>query len=70
MHVLAEKEIPVMEPRMGRPPLGKNADDTKPTPVRFEAQMRARIMAALRPGESFAAFLRDAAERELKRRGK
>lgn len=64
---LAEKKIPVIGARMGRPPLGKNAEDTKPTPIRFEAVMRARIDAA-RGEQKFAAFIREAVERELKRR--
>jgi hypothetical protein len=68
MQVLAEKGIPDTAARMGRPPLGKTAQDTKPTPIRFEAGMRARIDQA-RGDQKFAEFIREAVERELKRRG-
>lgn len=65
---LAQKQISDSPARMGRPPLGQKADDTKPTPVRLEASMRARIAAVLAPGEKLAAFMRTAAEAELQRR--
>lgn len=49
--------------RMGRPPLNVRA-----TQVRLGAAVRARIDAVLKPKEKMAAFIREAVERELKRR--
>lgn len=69
MSGLAEKKISVIPAPVGRPPLGKSAKDTKPVLIRFDAAMRAKIDAALRPAEPLAAFIREAVERELKRRG-
>ena len=64
------KEISVSPARMGRPPLGKKAEDTKPIPVRLDISMRARINSLVEHGESVAAFIRQAVEREIERREK
>ena len=58
---LAQKKITDSEPRMGRPPIGKF------TAVRLSAEMLARIDALTGPGKR-AEFIREAVERELKRR--
>lgn len=50
--------------RMGRPPLGN-----KPTLVRLSEEVRERIR-ELVGEQGMAAFIREAVERELKRRGK
>ena len=53
-----------MAPRMGRPPLGN-----KPTQIRLPEEVRERIRELV--GEKgMAAFIREAVERELKRREK
>ena len=59
---LAQKKITATPPRMGRPPIGKF------TAVRLSAEMLARIDALAGPRYR-AAFIRDAVERELARRG-
>lgn len=64
---LADIAVSDSAPRMGRPPLGSKADDTKATIVRFEAEMRAKITAA-KGNQSMSAFIREAVERELERR--
>jgi hypothetical protein len=61
MASLAEKELSVSPPKMGRPPIGKF------TAVRLSAEMLARIDAVTEPGKR-ADFIRQAVERELKRR--
>ena len=66
MSGLADKAIPDRERRMGRKPLGQTVDDTKPTPVRFEAGMRAQIDKA-RGTQPFAAFIREAVQEKLDR---
>lgn len=66
---LGDKELSVSPARMGRPPLGPKADDTKATLVRFEAETLARIDAAAGPNKR-AIFIREAVERELERRSK
>jgi len=53
---------------MGRHPLGDKAEDTKPTPVRIDAALRARIDAA-RGAQPVAAFIRDAVVEKLDREG-
>ena len=58
---LAQKKITDSEPRMGRTPIGKF------TAVRLSAEMLARIDALTGPGKR-AEFIREAVERELKRR--
>jgi hypothetical protein len=63
MVILAEKEITANAARMGRPPIGKF------TAVRLSPEMLARIDEIVGPGKR-AAFIRDAVERELARRGK
>lgn len=55
-----------MEPRVGRKRI--NDPDEKLT-ARFPAGTLERINAALAPKEPQAAFIREAVERELKRRG-
>jgi hypothetical protein len=70
MMVLEEKKISDSGARMGRPPLGETASDTMATLVRFEQDMVDRVKHALLPGEKRAAFIREAVERELQRRGK
>lgn len=59
---LARKEITATTPRMGRPPIGKF------TAVRLPPETLARIDALVDPGKR-AEFIREAVERELKRRG-
>jgi hypothetical protein len=66
---LVEKEISDSGARMGRPPLGSLAKDTKPTLVRFEAETLAAIDAVAGPNKR-AIFIREAVERELERRSK
>lgn len=53
-------------PRMGRPRI--NAIEGDKLTARFRAGTLARIEAVLLPGETTAAFIREAVERELKRR--
>ena len=53
--------------RMGRPPLGESADDTKKVHVRMDADLRARVETA-RGDQKMAEFIREAVERELQRR--
>jgi hypothetical protein len=48
---------------MGRPPL-----NVRPTVVRLRSAQRAQIDALLRAGEKRAAFIREAIDRELRRR--
>lgn len=56
--------IPLISRRMGRPPLG-----IKPTQVRLSEEVRERIRELV--GDSgMAQFIREAIERELKRREK
>lgn len=53
-----------MSPRMGRPPLGN-----KPTQIRLPEEVRERIREIV--GEKgMAQFIREAVEREMKRREK
>lgn len=68
MLALDAKKISDNSARMGRPPLGAKAEDTKPLLVRMDAAMRARLKAALRPGEKEAALVRDAIVAELQAR--
>lgn len=56
-----KKKLSVTPVRMGRPPIGKF------TAVRLSPEMLAQIDAIIGPGQR-AAFIRDAVERELKRR--
>ncbi|CAH1661914.1 hypothetical protein CHELA1G11_12005 [Hyphomicrobiales bacterium] len=58
--------IPDIPRRMGRPPLKKDAD-TWATHIRLTADLRSRIEALVGP-KRMAAFIRDAVEKELKRR--
>ncbi len=61
---MTNKAIPDIPRRMGRPPLGN-----KPTLVRLSEEVRERIRDLV--GDSgMAAFIREAIERELKRREK
>lgn len=56
--------IPSMSPRMGRPPLGN-----KPTQIRLPEEIRERIREIVGV-KGMAQFIREAVERELKRREK
>lgn len=56
--------VPVTSRRMGRPPLG-----IKPTQVRLSEEVRERIR-ELVGDNGMAQFIREAIERELKRREK
>ena len=61
---MTKYSIPPMPPRMGRPPLGN-----KPTQIRLPEEIRERIREIV--GEKgMAQFIREAVERELKRREK
>lgn len=62
MASLAEKEITASPSRMGRPPIGKF------TAVRLPPETLARIDAIVESGKR-AEFIREAVEKELKRRG-
>ncbi len=62
MTSLAKKAITASPSRMGRPSIGKF------TAVRLPPEMLARIDALTEPGKR-AEFIREAVERELKRRG-
>lgn len=57
--------ISATEPRMGRPPM-----NVKMTSVRLGEGIPERIAAVLEPKEKMADLIRDAVERELKRREK
>ncbi len=59
---MTELPIAVTPGRMGRPPL-----NVKPTMVRLTEAVRARIIALVGPNR-MAEFIREAIERELKRR--
>jgi hypothetical protein len=62
--ILTNIPIPDISRRMGRPPLG-----IKPTQVRLSEEVRERIRELV--GDSgMAQFIREAIERELKRREK
>lgn len=61
MTYLAEKAITAKSPRMGRPPIGKF------TAVRLPPETLTRIDALVDQGKR-AEFIREAVERELKRR--
>ncbi len=54
---------PATEPRMGRPPL-----NLKPVPIRLSPEVLARID-AIAGNYGRPAFIREAVERELERRG-
>ncbi|MER9937466.1 YlcI/YnfO family protein [Mesorhizobium sp. M0088] len=53
---------------MGRPPLNEKSN-TKLTPVRLTEEMRAQIAALVGPNR-MAEFIREAIEREIKRRSR
>jgi hypothetical protein len=63
MHGLAQKEISDIRPLVGRPKI-----NDEQTPARFPAGTLARIDAVLSDGEKRSDFIREAVERELKRR--
>lgn len=63
MHGLAQKEISVIPAGVGRPRI-----NDEQTPARFPKGTLARIDAALAEGEKRSDFIREAVERELKRR--
>jgi hypothetical protein len=63
MHGLAQKEISDIRPAVGRPRI-----NDEQTPARFPSGTLARIDAALSEGEKRSDFIREAVERELKRR--
>lgn len=60
--ILTNNPIPDISRRMGRPPLG-----IKPTQVRLSEETRERIR-ELVGEQGMAQFIREAVERELKRR--
>jgi len=60
---LAEKMISDTRPGVGRPKINDEA-----TPARFPSGTLAAIDAACRDGEKRSDFIREAVERELKRR--
>lgn len=63
MHGLAEKVISGIPVRVGRPRI-----NDEQTPARFPGGTLARIDAVLNEGEKRSDFIREAVERELKRR--
>lgn len=65
MTVLAEKVISGIRPGVGRPKI-----NDEQTPARFPAGTLALIDAACATGEKRSDFIREAVERELKRREK
>ena len=64
MHGLAEKVISDSPASVGRPKI-----NDEQTPARFPGGTLARIDAALADKEKRSDFIREAVERELKRRG-
>ena len=64
MHGLAKKVISTIPASVGRPKI-----NDEQTPGRFPAGTLARIDAACEEGEKRSDFIREAVERELKRRG-
>lgn len=65
---MTDLQISDSQRRMGRPPLNTKSD-TKQTPVRLTAEMRAQIAALVGPNR-MAEFIREAIEREIKRRSR
>jgi hypothetical protein len=63
MHGLAKKEISVIRLPVGRPRI-----NGEQTPARFRDGTLARIEAVLSEGENRADFIREAVEKELRRR--
>jgi hypothetical protein len=68
MQGIAEKAVADNGVRMGRPPLGSTAADTKKTHVRLEASMLADIERVRGP-RTMAAYLREAVAEKLAREG-